>query len=655
MADDSNKASEQDYLNAKARAEWIKESNNATKESINLSRQLSDIIKQEHEYQSGIVEDKRTSKDLARDIQKAQLKVKESTQEQRKLAKAGRIDEAAKLGVLIKQTKERIKEGKTTVSNLKEIEKLREKDNKRLGAQSKLLGLTVETLQKGKGAALLAFSAKQGASAWGWLKNIIMETSKLTTGLSKSMGITSSESAAMQEHWGNIAPSFGNAAVNLISMQKSMMMLNDQFGIGATVMRDDIVAETTELTRLMGLSNESASDFAQAALISGKNMNQITLESIKGIKAGEKERGVRMNINKVLEATGKVTGEIRAQLGANPAAIAKAITVAKQFGMELDKVAAAGNALLNFEQSIEAELNAELLTGKQLNLERARLAALTGDYETLTREINKNVGDFFEFSKMNVLQQRALAEAHGMTSDQLAQQLIGKQSLAELAEEARMRGDTELEKDLKKQDLAQQFANVQENITAILVQNADKVTGFVEGLVNLSNNAEILKSIVIGIAAIKFGGLIGSMTSLAVTIFTAASGAGALASGLTLGVAAIAIGVGIHTIMKAMNKAKSDAKKMAEGGIVMPRAGGTLATIGERGQAEAIIPLNKMKDMGLAGGVDKETKDILRDIAKFSKMGISAGGVLFSAFDSKSQSANQGQYSSDVRYDSDFS
>ena len=101
MADDSNKASEQDYLNAKARAEWIKESNNATKESINLSRQLSDIIKQEHEYQSGIVEDKRTSKDLARDIQKAQLKVKESTQEQRKLAKAGRIDEAAKLGVLI--------------------------------------------------------------------------------------------------------------------------------------------------------------------------------------------------------------------------------------------------------------------------------------------------------------------------------------------------------------------------------------------------------------------------------------------------------------------------------------------------------------------------------------------------------------------------
>ena len=55
--------------------------------------------------------------------------------------------------------------------------------------------------------------------------------------------------------------------------------------------------------------------------------------------------------------------------------------------MELEDVASAGKSLLNFEQSIEAELQAELLTGRQLNLERARLAALTGDYVTLTEEI----------------------------------------------------------------------------------------------------------------------------------------------------------------------------------------------------------------------------------------------------------------------------
>lgn len=43
--------------------------------------------------------------------------------------------------------------------------------------------------------------------------------------------------------------------------------------------------------------------------------------------------------------------------------------------------------------------------------------------------------------------------------------------------------------------------------------------------------------------------------------------------------------------------------KLAEGGIVMPRPGGTLATIGEAGQAEAVIPLDKLNGM-MGGGVN---------------------------------------------------
>jgi hypothetical protein len=42
--------------------------------------------------------------------------------------------------------------------------------------------------------------------------------------------------------------------------------------------------------------------------------------------------------------------------------------------------------------------------------------------------------------------------------------------------------------------------------------------------------------------------------------------------------------------------------RLAEGGIVMPRPGGVLANIGEGGQAEAVIPLDRMKDFGGKGG-----------------------------------------------------
>jgi hypothetical protein len=43
--------------------------------------------------------------------------------------------------------------------------------------------------------------------------------------------------------------------------------------------------------------------------------------------------------------------------------------------------------------------------------------------------------------------------------------------------------------------------------------------------------------------------------------------------------------------------------QLAEGGIVMPRPGGVQATIGEGGQPEAVIPLDKAGSFGLGGGM----------------------------------------------------
>lgn len=62
---------------------------------------------------------------------------------------------------------------------------------------------------------------------------------------------------------------------------------------------------------------------------------------------------------------------------------------------------------------------------------------------------------------------------------------------------------------------------------------------------------------------------------------------------------ALAAGVGAAMAAQA---AKVAGIPLAEGGIVMPRPGGTQATIGEAGQAEAVIPLDRMKEFGFGGG-----------------------------------------------------
>ena len=54
------------------------------------------------------------------------------------------------------------------------------------------------------------------------------------------------------------------------------------------------------------------------------------------IVAAEREGGVRLDINKTLEEAGKIGGQISAQLGGNPAKIAKLATNKPRLIIKLD-------------------------------------------------------------------------------------------------------------------------------------------------------------------------------------------------------------------------------------------------------------------------------------------------------------------------------
>ena len=84
------------------------------------------------------------------------------------------------------------------------------------------------------------------------------------------------------------------------------------------------------------------------------------------------------------------------------------------------------------ESSIANEMEAELLLGRDLNLDKARMAALTGDQATLAQELAKNLGTAEEFGNMNRIQQEALAKAMGMSREEVAQTLIDQEALAKL-------------------------------------------------------------------------------------------------------------------------------------------------------------------------------------------------------------------------------
>jgi hypothetical protein len=278
----------------------------------------------------------------------------------------------------------------------------------------------------------LSKSFKEMFSVAGIFKIIIdsaLRFNKISVESGKSLGYGADKADQIASKFVSIAQTSGNINITLANLGEAMNELNEATGFVANYSADALETQIM-LTKQFGLTGKEAAGIYELSVLTGKSSSQVNDNMVEAFVNTRNQLRAGVPFKATMAEAAKVSGQLAANLGNNPAQIVKAVTQAKALGTTLEQVKNQGEALLNFETSLENELKAELLTGKQLNLERARAAALTGDQVALAEELNKNVGSLEEFQGMNVLQQKALAEAVGLTADELADQLR-KQKLAQ--------------------------------------------------------------------------------------------------------------------------------------------------------------------------------------------------------------------------------
>jgi hypothetical protein len=218
------------------------------------------------------------------------------------------------------------------------------------------------------------------------------------------------------------------ASKDLLATQQNFVKatneLNDALGI-ANMYSSKQLEDYTNLTQKLGLTTDEAAAYASFSAMSGKSAEEIVNSVAKQTKGN-------LSNKKVIQEVAKVNGQLFAQYKGSPADIARAVVQTQKLGMSLQQAQNVARGLLNFEDSITNELEAELLTGKNLNLEKARYLALQGDSAGAAEEIAKQVGGLNEFTKLNVIQQEALAKAAGMGVDEFTDTLRKKQEIKKL-------------------------------------------------------------------------------------------------------------------------------------------------------------------------------------------------------------------------------
>ena len=453
---------------------------------------------------------------------------------------------------------------------------------------------------------------------------VLGTVTKLDTELgdaAKSMNMTYNAAGKSRLEMTRFAESTGDALVNSTHLQESVLSINESLGsnVAFEQMTESFqkdVAFLSKMSHYAGLTADEANSIAKLTLATGQSAEDFTGELMAQTKLSGMQKGLVLNEKTALKEISKTSAAIKMSFHGSAKGLADAYAKSKALGTSLDKVDDIAGSILNFEESIEAELSAELLTGKQLNLEKAREAALNNDIGTVAEEIAKNVGKAADFNKMNRIQQDAIAKSVGMTREELASSLQEQESLkaigAASVEDAKAQYDKlretmtaeEAMVALKDEQLAKQFEqqNVQDKLGAAQLTMADSMNKtLIPALTTINENFNDMwnqikaiieklggmKTILIGIGAIMvlkmvkgildFGKGVGDAVGIAKKLFAVEkaeagveviSNSYKMAGGLgPLGIAAVGglIGAGLAALaMYTMND-----------GVISPSTGGS--------------------------------------------------------------------------------
>ena len=308
------------------------------------------------------------------------------------------------------------------------------------------------------------------------LLSTLTDPATIITGLVK--GFKEVDKAAVEfqrmtgEDMNSYATSIDSANTHFITTAdyiKTASALTKELGVNATAMfKPEDILEASEMVHAMGMSVDQANQMAKISKINGGNLKAQSEAIVAGVNASNKQNKTAMAAGEVMKDVAEVSDSIAIIYAGYPEKLGAAATTAKSLGMNLSDVDKIADSLLNFEQSISAELEAELYTGKELNLEKARQAALNNDLETVAKELANQGITASEFGRMNRIEQEKYAKAAGLSKDQMAKMLIMEQAKTDVGKEALTDAQKQTLENLKQEEAGEKFSKSIEKIQQAL-------------------------------------------------------------------------------------------------------------------------------------------------------------------------------------------
>jgi hypothetical protein len=255
----------------------------------------------------------------------------------------------------------------------------------------------------------------------------ILETaSLLTSNFTGAMGAAIMGVGMGIDKWGKSVRSFGgyvdSAQISTFALgfafegaEEAAKGLSKEFG-GLKDVSFKTQLDTNLMATNMGISGAEAANVVGSFARMNDGSAATAMDMAATTKAMGKAAGVPIDsLMKDVAGSTKAFAEYGKDGGIN---IAKAAVAAAKMGVSMDSMTKVTDSLLDFETSINSEMELGAMMGKQLNLDRARGLAYEGNMTGAVKATLDELGGIEAFNKMDIFQKRKAAELLGLSVDE---------------------------------------------------------------------------------------------------------------------------------------------------------------------------------------------------------------------------------------------
>lgn len=247
----------------------------------------------------------------------------------------------------------------------------------------------------------------------------------------RNLGMSVADATKLNTQYSNIAHNSGDLLFNSRKFRETQMEIAEATGRN-NLLSAQALQTQIQLKEIAGIDLETRRQLVDVETVSGVRQDKIVKAAMGTSNFVKQTLGVSIKWQSILKEASSLSGVLGLSFAKYPERLTRSLVTVKAMGLELKQLDSLADSFLDFESSISKEFEAQLLTGKDINLNKAREAFLNNDLVEAGKELVNQLGTSGEFLSYNRIQQEALAASAGMTRDQVADMLKQQEVFSKL-------------------------------------------------------------------------------------------------------------------------------------------------------------------------------------------------------------------------------